>query len=170
MANPIAMPRVPIPAEACFLNRLALFTREDPLKADVQEIFRSFYDIETPAAINSRLLRYCSLAAAGDPLPANLNPAMVTGFFHKLEILIEIAWLLHAKIVTAGPLQEKGFVSGILSVHEHLQPSLVFKEFFGYKTLGEWKELTDSWCDSCLSGNSIADLIDAQDILLSFVY
>ncbi|KIC94692.1 hypothetical protein [Flavihumibacter solisilvae] len=150
------MPQSISHAEICYLNRLALYTREDPLKADPQEIYAYFFDLEQPAEICNRLLHYCTTAAgSGSPVEGKLASSRAVGFFQKLELLTEISYLVYAGVISIKP------------ANEPRQPLAVLKDCFQYKSLGEWKELAESWCDCCLTGQSITDFIDAQDILLS---
>lgn len=163
------MPPSISPAEICYLNRLALYTREDPLKADLQEILAYFFDLEQPTAISRRLLHYCTSATGGAPEHGKFSSSLAVGFFQKLELLTEISYLVFRGVLSIKPVPDKKFVSGLLSQSELAQPLAILKDCFQYKSLGEWKELAESWCDSCLTGQSIADCIDTKDILLSVI-
>lgn len=157
--------------ELCYMNRIALYTQNDPQEADPGEIFSYFFDLEKPLAICHRLTeRFCA-ASSQDSHPGPREVSKIIGFFQKLELLTEACYLVYRKGGRAAEAVScrKPQVS-LLTPRECEQPFQVLHQFFHYRSLGEWKMLAEGWCDAAVTGYSIADNIAAEEILPSFIY
>ena len=134
----------------CFLNRIAITYKGNPLKVPPLQVLKDFFSYAKPAEHAKAFDAFC-LAALSDQYSWHRgSPGNALYYSERLELLIEAAYLLYQK---PQPKNKR---------YEVLLEML--QSFFRYASLMKWKKRHYAFTHAALSNSSVADELSAKVI------
>lgn len=152
------------------LNRTTLFCKGNPLKADAFTLIKEFFSYATPQEHLKAIDDFC-IAALKDSYHWQHGSAANALFYsEQLELLLEAAYLIYIKpkkypfkkrAVANLPVKE---LPVLLSAKEYQNLLLVIEQFFKQPLL-YWKQLLYACTHGVLSNGSVAEEVEAAELL-----
>jgi hypothetical protein len=153
------------------LNRTALFCKGNPLKADAFTLIKEFLSYATPQEHLKAIDDFCTAALKDGYHWQHGSAANALFYSEQLELLLEAAYLIYIK-PKKYPLKKRVVASlsvtelpMLLSAKEYQNPLLVIRQFFRRSSLLYWKELLYACTHGVLSNGSVAEEVDAAEVL-----
>jgi hypothetical protein len=153
------------------LNRTTLFCKGNPLKADAFTLIKEFFSYATPQEHLKAIDDFCTAALKDGYHWQHGSAANALFYSEQLELLLEAAYLIYIKPKNY-PLKKRAVANlsvkelpVLLSAKEYQNPSLVIEQFFGRYSLFYWKQLLYACTHGVLSNSSVAEEVDAAEVL-----
>ena len=127
----------------CFLNRIAITYKGNPLKVPPLQVIKDFFTYAQPAEHLKAFDEFCLAALSDQYSWRRGSPGNALYYSGQLELLIEAAYLLYQK-----PQPKDGRNKLLI---ETLQ------SFFNYASLAKWKKRHHAFTHAALSKSSVAD-------------
>ncbi len=134
----------------CFLNRIAITYKCNPLKVPPLQVIKNFFTYVQPAEHLKAFDEFCLAALSDQYSWRRGSPGNALYYSEQLELLIEAAYLLYQK---PQPKDKR---------HERLLETL--QSFFNYASLAKWKKRHHAFVYAALSKSSVADELPAVTI------
>lgn len=152
------------------LNRTTLFCEGNPLKADAFALLKEFFDYATPQEHLKAIDDFCTAALKDSYHWQHGSAANALFYSEQLELLLEAAYLIYIK-PKKYPFKKRAVANlsvkelpVLLSAKEYQNPLLVIEQFF-QQSLLYWKQLLHACTHGVLSNASVAEEVDAAEVL-----
>lgn len=153
------------------LNRTTLFCKGNPLKADALAMIQEFFSYATPKEHLKAIDDFFITALKDGYHWQHGSAANALFYSEQLELLLEAAYLIYLK-PKKYPLKKLAVANlsvkelpMLLSAKEYQNPLLVIQQFFAPHSLLHWKQLLYTCTHEVLSNCSVADEVDAAEVL-----
>lgn len=153
------------------LNRTTLLCKCNPLKADALAMINKFFSYATPQEHLKAIDDFCVAALKDGYHWWHGSAANALFYSEQLELLLEAAYLISLKPKNY-PLKKRAVANlpvkelpVLLSAKEYQNPLLVIQQFFSLHSLLHWKQLLYAFTHGVLSNSSVAEEVEAAEIL-----
>ena len=144
------MPSPSAPDKRYFLNRLALEHACDPLTLDPYWVLKQLYSDTPLEEMQELFAEFCEAAIAPTYNWKAKTPGSLVRFAEEMEQLIEACFLLSPKTIPKGSPES---------------PAPIIRRFFKDRNLAGWKQLLHDWMMGALSGCSVAEIVEPENLL-----
>ncbi len=160
------------------LSQLACKYQCHPLRLNCKKVAKELFQENPPQELATAIDRFCIAALTEGYAWPQGSPANALHLGHTIELLIEIAYLLHQKnnkVKTNHKLPDQlklspGFLPMPLNAAEYGQPQLFLSAFFKYQCLQKWKLLLACFTESALGTGSVAEELSGPELLQFNLY
>ncbi len=156
-----------------WLSQLAYKYQCHPLKLNLNKVIEELFKENPPQEIVTAIDEFCIAALTDGYAWRQGSPANALHLSKNIELLMELAYLLHqknnaTKIYNKIPGQLKltsGLLPMPLSAAEYGQPQLFLSSFFEYKSLLQWKQLLTCFTENAIGSGSVAEELPGPELL-----
>jgi hypothetical protein len=156
-----------------WLSQLAYKYQCHPLRLNCKKVIKELFRENPPQELATAIDQFCIAALTEGYAWRQGSPANALHLSKNIELLMEVAYLLHqknnkAKIDHKVPDQLKlpsGLLPMPLSATEYNQPQLFLSRFFQYQSLPQWKQLLACFTENALGNGSVAEELPGPGLL-----
>lgn len=160
------------------LNQLAYQYQCYPLQINLKKVVKDLFIENPPQELATAIDQFCIAALTEDYAWQQGSPANALHLSKNIELLIEVAYLLHRKNDTTKvsnkiPRQLKlpyCLLPMPLNAAEYGQPQIFLSSFFTYQSLPQWKQLLACFTENALGSGPVAEELPGPDLLYFNVY
>ena len=160
------------------LSQLANKYQCNPLGINLRKVLKNLFHENPPQELAIAIDRFCIAALTEGHAWQQGSPANALHLGHTIELLIEIAYLLHqknSKVKTNHKLPDRlkllpAFLPMPLNAAEYKQPQLFLSAFFKYQCIQKWKLLLACFTESALGTGSVAEERPRPELLQFNLY
>ncbi|MCH5720498.1 hypothetical protein [Niabella hibiscisoli] len=134
----------------------------------IEKLFKENQPRELATAIDE----FCIAALTEGYAWRQGSPANALQLGKNIELLMEIAWLLHPKrdknLIKKLPYQlqlSTNLLPMPLNAAEYWQPELFLSRFFQYQSLLQWKQLLICFTENAIGSGSVAEELHSPELL-----
>lgn len=161
-----------------WLSQLTQIYQCHPLQLNLKKVVKDLFNENPPQELATAVDQFCIAALTEGYAWRHGSPANALHLGKNIELLIEVAYLLHQKSDTTKghnkiPRQIKfpsGFLPMPLNAAEYDQPQLFLSSFFKYQSLPQWKQLLACFTENALGSGSVAEELPGPDLLYFNAY
>ncbi len=143
------------PDKRYYLNRLALAHECDPLSLDPYWVLQQIFSKRPMEEMQESFAEFCEAAIAPAFMWRSKTPGVLVRFTEEMEQMIEGCFLL------LGWMKAK---KGPVRKTDQTPPQTV-RQFFKTRDLAGWKYWFHRWQTGALSSCSVAELVNADDLI-----
>ena len=155
------------------LSQLAYTYQCHPLQLNCEKVIRDLFRENPPQELAAAIDQFCIAALTEGYAWRQGSPANALHLSKNIELLIEIAYLLHRKNDTTKvsnkiPRQIKlpsCLLPMPLNAAEYGQPQIFLSFFFTYQSLLQWKQLLACFTEHALGSGSVAEELPGPELL-----
>ena len=155
-----------------WLSQLTQKYQCHPLRINLKKVITELFQENPPQELVTAFNRFCIAALTEGYAWRQGSPANALHLVKNIELLIELAYLLHQKsktIINKKLPDQLKLPSGLLpmplSAEEYCQPHLFLSRFFQYQSLQQWKQLLACFTENALGGGSVAEEFPGPELL-----
>jgi hypothetical protein len=159
------------------LSQLAYTYQCHPFGLNCKKVVKDLFKENPPQELATAIDQFCIAALTEGYAWQHGSAANALHFSKNIELLIEVAYLLHQKSKTTInkkiPAQLKlpsCLLPMPLSAAEYDQPQLFLSSFFSYQSLPQWKQLLACFTENALGSGSVAEELPGPDLLYFNAY
>lgn len=155
------------------LNQLAYTYQSHPLQLNCNKVIKELFRDYPPQDFVTAIDEFCVAALTEGYAWQQGSPANALHLSKNIELLMELAYLLHQKSDQTKasknlPNQLKlssGFLPMPLSAAEYYQPLLFLSCFFKHQSIQQWKQLLARFTENALGSGSVAEELPGPELL-----
>ncbi len=160
------------------LNQLAYKYQCHPCKLNPNKVIEKLFKENPPQELATAIDQFCIAALTEGYAWRQGSPANALHFSKNIELLIEVAYLLHQqghKTTINHKLPDQLKLPSCmlpmpLNAAEYLQPQLFLSRFFQYQSIHQWKKLLTCFAENALGSGSVAEELPGPELLQFCLY
>ncbi len=155
------------------LSQLACKYQCHPLRLNCKKVAKDLFQENPPQELTTAIDQFCIAALTEGYTWKQGSPANALHLGRNIELLLEVAWLLHQK-------QGKTKADSKLPRHlrlpaellpmpltagEYGQPAIFLSRFFEYAPLHQWKQWLKCFMDNAIGSGSVSEELPGPELL-----
>jgi hypothetical protein len=156
-----------------WLSQLTQKYQCHPLRINLKKVITELFQENPPQELVTAINRFCIAALTEGYAWRQGSPANALHLSKNIELLIEVAYLLHqkngkSKIDHKLPGRLKlpsGLLPMPLTAAEYCEPQLFLSSFFKYQSLPQWKRLLVCFTENAIGNGSVAEELPGPELL-----
>lgn len=155
-----------------WLSHLVYQYQCPPLQLDLKKVVKDLFKENPPQELATAIDHFCIVALTEGYAWQQGSPANALHLSKNLELLIELAYLLHQKsktIINKKLPDQLKLPSGLLpmplTAAEYCEPQLFLSRFFQYQSLPQWKRLLVCFTENAIGNGSVAEELPGPELL-----
>ncbi|MGN7784745.1 hypothetical protein ACTJIJ_09470 [Niabella sp. 22666] len=161
-----------------WLSQLAYKYQCHPLQLNLKKVVKDLFRENPPQELATAVDQFCIAALTDGYAWQHGSAANALHFSKNIELLIEVAYLLHQKShqhKAGNKLRDRlqlpiNLLPMPLNTAEYSQPQLFLSSFFTYQSLPQWKQLLACFTEHALGSGSVAEELPGPEILYFNAY
>ena len=155
-----------------WLSQLAYQYQCHPFRLNIKKVVKDLFIENPPQDLVAAIDQFCIAALTEGYAWQQGSPANALHLSKNLELLIEVAYLLHQKsktIINKKLPDQLKLPSGLLPMPltavEYCEPQLFLSSFFKYQSFPQWKRLLVCFTENALGSGSVAEELPGPELL-----
>ncbi|MGN7787288.1 hypothetical protein ACTJIJ_22330 [Niabella sp. 22666] len=156
-----------------WLSQLVYQYQCHPLQLNTKKVIKDLFNENPPQDLVAAIDQFCIAALTEGYAWRQGSPGNALHLSKNIELLIEVAYLLHRKShqhkTNHQPLHRLQIQVGLLpmplTAAEYCAPQLFLSSFFKYQSLSRWKRLLVCFTENAIGNGSVAEELPGPELL-----